>query len=64
MDSTDETHWGYIVSAAAGGQLMLIPAFGFYAKVRYAVAPTLENLLGDTHDVGGVFASFGLRTTF
>jgi hypothetical protein len=43
---------------------MLIPAFGFYAKVRYAVAPTLENLLGDTHDVGGVFASFGLRTTF
>jgi hypothetical protein len=61
MDPTDEVHWGPMFSAAAGGQLMILPAFGLYAKARYAVAPTIDNLIGDTHDVGGWFFSAGLR---
>lgn len=61
MDPVRETHWGPVISAAAGGQLMIVPAFGFYAKARYAVAPTIDNLIGDTHDVGGWFFSLGIR---
>lgn len=64
MPPSSEDHWGYTLSAAAGGQLMFLPAFGLIAKARYAVAPTIDNLLGETHDVGGWFFGLGVRGAF
>ena len=58
-----ETDRGYVLSAGFGALMMVTRRLGVYGKARFAAAPTLDNLLGDTHDVGGWFWSFGLRTT-
>ena len=44
-----------------GAQIMPTELVGFLMEIRYVFAPALENLTGDTHDVGGVAAMFGLR---
>ncbi len=59
----EKVDYGFAVSAAAGVQLMIVPGFGLFAKGRYAVAPTVDNLLGETHDSGGTYVSFGVRGT-
>ena len=59
----NKVDYGFAVSAAAGVQWMFVPGFGLFAKGRYAAAPTINNLLGDTHDVGGTAFTFGVRGT-
>ena len=58
-----ELAWGPLVSAAAGIQVM--PGrrhrVGAFLQGEYAYAPTLDNLLGDTHISGGPVLSVGLR---
>jgi hypothetical protein len=45
----------------AGLQVMPSDFFGFMFEVRYAIAPAIDNELGDTHDVGGFAFMTGLR---
>ena len=48
---------------AFGGGLQVMPFdyLGFMVEVRYAIAPAIDNELGDTHDVGGFALLTGLR---
>lgn len=58
-----QSHWGPMLSLGAGIQILPRSLVGAYLEGTYTVAPTLENRLGDTHDVGGFGAMFGLRVT-
>jgi hypothetical protein len=61
LRSFDESDGGPAVSVSAGLQLNVAVFIGIQALVRYTYAPVLENELGDTHDVGGFNAMFGVR---
>jgi hypothetical protein len=56
-----ESFAGWQLGAAAGLQLMPWRNFGFFGEVAYSTAPSLENLVGDSHDGGGFSAVLGLR---
>jgi hypothetical protein len=61
----DEQHWGWHLGAAAGidvqppGWLL-----GFTGEAAYVTAPVIDNLIGDTHDVGGRIVRLGVRASF
>ncbi len=65
LDRTNEpsdtaSYVGWLVTA--GGGVALTPwRWGFYASAHYTASPTIDNLVGDTHDVGGIQLNFGLR---
>jgi hypothetical protein len=59
-----QTDWGYSVTAAGGMQVMITSWIGPFAKLSYAYAPTIDNRLGDTKNVGGWFLSAGARVGF
>lgn len=62
MSGTDaESFWGYHLGAAAGLELMPWQRFGFVGRMGYDYAPIIDNLLGDTHDSGGLTLSLGAR---
>jgi hypothetical protein len=52
---------GYALRAAAGIGIMPWRHFGFYCEGTATYAPTIDNLVGDVHDSGGVGALVGLR---
>ena len=60
-----EQHWGWHLGAAAGidvqppGWLL-----GFTGEAAYVTAPVIDNLIGDTHDVGGRIVRLGVRASF
>jgi hypothetical protein len=60
-EEVDETHFGPVVLAAIGTSVHLFWRIGLVAKVGYAYAPVLENLLKQSHDDGGVSFSLALR---
>ena len=57
----DQQELGAYVAFGGGLQVMLLKYLGFMVEARYAIAPTLENELGDTHDLGGIAVLTGLR---
>ena len=59
-----ETQVGYQLSALAGLEAMPWTHFGFITQLGYTRAPALANLIGDTHDTGGVSVTSGLRVAF
>ena len=53
---------GYELGALAGIEFMPWVHFGFFTQLGYTYAPTIRNLIGDTHDAGGWTVSLvGLR---
>jgi len=52
---------GYALRAAAGVGIMPWRHFGFYVEATATFAPTINNLVGDVHDSGGLGALLGLR---
>jgi len=53
---------GYELAALAGIEFMPWVHFGFFTQLGYTYAPTIRNLIGDTHDAGGWTVSLvGLR---
>ncbi len=63
-----EDHTGYYLNAALGLQLMPTIKWwryvGLYAQAEVLYAPVIDNLAGDTHDVGGFAFVFGARGAF
>lgn len=57
----EQSFSGACFSIGGGVQLMPFSNGGFTLHVRYTYAPILDNALGDSHDVGGLTAMFGLR---
>lgn len=63
-DTEGEVHWGYHLGASAGGYVTPIANISLLARVRYDYAPVIDNLIGDTHDSGGLAAGAGVRVSF
>jgi caspase domain-containing protein len=61
---TKETFWGWHVAAAAGLRLQSSNGRGLFLRMSWVHAPAVDNLLGDTHDVGGRYVGVGLRIPF
>ena len=59
--STTTTSWGYLAGGAIGVTARLPHVVTLFAQVGYDHAPVLRNLIGDTHDSGGVSEVIGLR---
>jgi hypothetical protein len=60
-----QQYWGWHLGASAG--LDVQPPrwlLGFTAEAAYVRAPIIDNLIGDTHDVGGRIVRFGVRASF
>jgi hypothetical protein len=62
VSSDDATSdFGYTLRAAAGIGIMPWRHFGFYGEATATYAPTINNLVGDIHDSGGLGTLLGLR---
>lgn len=59
-----ERFLGYYVGGGGGVQLTPWQYFGFFWQGEYAWAPIIENLIGDTHDSGGVMLVTGMMGGF
>ena len=55
------TDFGYAIRAGAGLGVMPWRHFGFFGEVNATFAPTVNNLVGDVHDSGGLGLLLGLR---
>jgi len=55
------TDFGYALRAGAGLGVMPWQHFGFFGEVNATFAPTVNNLVGDVHDSGGLGLLLGLR---
>lgn len=62
IDSSTDTHWGWVLGGFGGIDMVPMPALGFFAQLGYEYAPTIANQIGDVHSSGG--ASFQLGTRF
>jgi len=60
----EDGHLGYQFAASAGAHLMVFDTWGISLKATAVFAPAIENLLGETHDAGGIYKTFGIRKTF
>lgn len=57
---TKERQPGYQLVLASGVLLQLGTRYGLFVRGSYVTAPAMENLLGETHDNGGIFITAGL----
>jgi hypothetical protein len=58
----DEQSFASIYLSAGGGvQIMPDENIGFHFEARYLFAPAIDNLTGETHDLGGVAILLGMR---
>lgn len=57
----EETFWGWHLDFIAGAQVMPWDHFGFFVQGGYILAPTVENLVGDSHNDGGPLVQIGIR---
>jgi hypothetical protein len=61
--STDR-YFGYVIGGAAGLRFVTPTPFAFYLQGGYDYAPTVTNLVGDTHDSGGPHGELGVEFRF
>lgn len=61
LSTTHDTHTGFWLKGGAGVSLMVWRHVGFYLQMHQVYAPTVENLVGDVHDSGGLNLLVGLR---
>ena len=57
---THDGDWGFYLGAGVGVKLQPWRHLGFVAQGDYTFAPVINNLIGDTHDSGGVSLRIGL----
>jgi hypothetical protein len=63
-ERSTEVHWGYLIGGAAGLAVVAPRYVSFFLQGGYDYAPTIANLVGDTHDGGGPSAQLGVRLRF
>ena len=56
-----ERYFGLTLGGRAGIQAHAARSFGFFVEAGYTYAPVIDNLLGETHDDGGVAIATGIR---
>lgn len=61
---TTDTHWGWVLGGHGGIAFAISRPLVLFFQGGYEHAPTIANLLGETHDVGGPSAQAGLRVRF
>jgi hypothetical protein len=61
---TRETFFGPHVVAGAGVELRVWRHLGLILRGTWVWAPAIENLIGDTHDGGGLYLGLGVRARF
>ncbi len=59
--SSSSTYLGYLLSAAAGMTVRLPELATLFVQVGYDRAPAITDLVGDTHDSGGISGVVGVR---
>jgi len=59
--STTDHSIGYLVGGAIGANFSMKRYVSFFGQLSYLRAPTVSNLIGDTHDLGGVALTTGIR---
>lgn len=62
--SSSETHVGFVVSGAGGLAIATRSSPVFFVQGGWDHAPTVSNLTGETHDVGGGSFLMGMRFRF
>jgi len=58
--STDR-YWSYVAGVGVGAIWTPFDHLGLTVRGTYAHAPAVDNLIGDTHDAGGLFVGLGLE---
>jgi hypothetical protein len=58
--STDR-YWSYVAGVGVGMTWTPIERLGLTLEGRFVHAPAVDNLIGDTHDAGGLFVGLGLE---
>jgi len=61
LSDDGSSDFGFALRGAAGVALLPWRHFGFYLEGNVTYAPTVDDLLGDTHDSGGLGLLLGLR---
>lgn len=56
-----ERYFGLTLGGRAGVQAHASRSFGFFLEAGYTYAPVIDNLVGETHDDGGVVIATGIR---
>ena len=59
--SSNDSYVGYMLGGAVGATLRFRRVVTLFAQAGYDYAPTITNLIGDTHDSGGPSLVLGLR---
>jgi hypothetical protein len=62
--SSTDVYASYLLSGAAGVTFRLPRVSTFYVQGGYDRAPAIHNLVGDTHDSGGLSFVLGIRLRF
>jgi hypothetical protein len=60
-DDDDQFEWGWHLGATGGLAVKVARHVSLFAEASWVTAPVIDNLVGDTHDSGGVIFSLGGR---
>ncbi len=63
-EASSSTDLGFVVGGSVGLAIVTRGPFVIFGEGGWDHAPTIKNLVGDTHDSGGGHALFGLRFKF
>jgi hypothetical protein len=63
-DVEHEGYLGWHLAAAAGATWTPFRHWGFVTRLTWAHAPVVDNLIGDTHDAGGISLMTGMHVEY
>lgn len=64
ITTSTDTYVGWVLGGFGGMSFAAGRMFVFFLQAGYEYAPTIPNLLGDVHDVGGPSTQLGMRVRF
>jgi hypothetical protein len=63
-DTSTDSFWSYVLGGHAGAAFSTRGPLAFFVQGGYEYAPTIANLVGDTHNSGGPSVQLGARFRF
>ncbi len=63
-ETTTDTFWSYVIGGHAGAAFATSGPLVVFLQGGYEYAPTISNLIGDTHNSGGPSVQLGARVRF